>query len=383
MGGHCIAVDPWFIVSSAPATARLIRTAREVNDAKPRWVIDQVRRAADGLATPVIAVLGLAFKPDIDDLRESPALAIATELASTLSGATILAVEPHIDVLPDALLAAGAAAADAEDAIARADIVLLLVDHKQFAALDQGLLAGKVVLDTRGLWHERAPQPAAGGSVGSPLGASVGAEVVGDGSSVGSVGGGLTGGSLGSSGTGEPVGSAVLGGAVEGSGSCRGSSGGVAGGGRRRARGRLRGRRGRRLRAGRGRGEGHREDGGRGARHHRGVGEFGVGQHVRRVAERDAAARHGQAHHQRGGAQRLHLLLAADPPPDPGGEGGQPAGEQREPGAADEGRHHEIHQQERRHEPAVAHAITKPQRSVPSPTADVTATAPGPGYYPA
>ena len=107
VGGHCIAVDPWFIVSKTPEQARLIRTAREVNDAKPEWVIDQVKiKIAEFLqANPektikdlTVACYGLAFKPDIDDLRESPALEITKKLAD--QGLNILAIEPNIDQLP-------------------------------------------------------------------------------------------------------------------------------------------------------------------------------------------------------------------------------------------------------------------------------------------
>ncbi|WP_460818434.1 UDP binding domain-containing protein, partial [Microbacterium petrolearium] len=100
VGGHCIAVDPWFIVDAAPEEARLIRTAREVNDAKPRWVLHKVLDAVAGIETPVVAAYGLAFKPNIDDLRESPAVGIVRELAATLPHTTVLAVEPHIDELP-------------------------------------------------------------------------------------------------------------------------------------------------------------------------------------------------------------------------------------------------------------------------------------------
>jgi len=102
VGGHCIAVDPWFIVNAANDEARLIRTAREVNDSKPAYVIDKILEASRGISTPVIACLGLAFKANIDDLRESPALQIVIQLAKK-SGYRILAVEPHINELPDSL----------------------------------------------------------------------------------------------------------------------------------------------------------------------------------------------------------------------------------------------------------------------------------------
>jgi UDP-N-acetyl-D-mannosaminuronic acid dehydrogenase len=138
VGGHCIAVDPWFIVSQAPEQARLIRTAREVNDAKPQWVIDKVKAAmADFLlqntartaADVRIAIFGLTFKPDIDDLRESPSLAIAEQLAADLKFPPIL-VEPNIKTIPPAL--ATCELMTAQRAIECADICVILVAHKQF-----------------------------------------------------------------------------------------------------------------------------------------------------------------------------------------------------------------------------------------------------------
>lgn len=153
VGGHCIAVDPWFIVAAAPEEARLIRTAREVNDGKPHRIVAWVRAAAAELKEPVIACLGLAFKADIDDLRESPAMEITTELARSGVG-TILAVEPHVRELPRELAAlANVRFAPAEEAVRRADIVVLLVNHRQFAAIDRKLLKDKVVVDTRGFWR--------------------------------------------------------------------------------------------------------------------------------------------------------------------------------------------------------------------------------------
>ena len=153
VGGHCIAVDPWFIVDAAPEEARLIRTAREVNDAKPRWVLHKVVDAvADlGVANPVIATYGLAFKPNIDDLRESPALEITTEIARTFPHATVLAVEPHVEKVPAELAdLANVRLAGTEEALADGQVHVLLVDHAQFRAL-AGPLAGRHVVDTRGI----------------------------------------------------------------------------------------------------------------------------------------------------------------------------------------------------------------------------------------
>lgn len=158
VGGHCIAVDPWFIVDAAPQTARLIRSAREINDAKPQWVIDQAKAAAFDVQqatgrAPVVAVLGLAFKPNIDDLRESPALNIATEVAQQFTGSRILVVEPHVKELPAALAGRdNVKLVPAEDGIREADVVLLLVDHDAFASLGT-TTEGKKVIDTRGQWR--------------------------------------------------------------------------------------------------------------------------------------------------------------------------------------------------------------------------------------
>lgn len=153
VGGHCIAVDPWFIVESAPDLARLIHSARLVNDGKPQWVIDKVKSAAANFAQPKIACLGLAFKPDIDDLRESPALEIVAHLANGTDG-KIFAVEPYVNALPPALKKYdNVEFKDAESAIAAADIIVLLVNHRQFLAIDREALQGKVVIDTRGAWR--------------------------------------------------------------------------------------------------------------------------------------------------------------------------------------------------------------------------------------
>ena len=99
VGGHCIAVDPWFIVHSAPGRTPLIRAARQVNGGKPLWVAEQVRAACQGIEAPVIACLGLAYKADVGDLRESPAIAVIERLQETCPG-RLLVVEPHVDDLP-------------------------------------------------------------------------------------------------------------------------------------------------------------------------------------------------------------------------------------------------------------------------------------------
>ena len=150
VGGHCIAVDPWFIVDSAPTESRLIQTAREVNDGRPRHVIGLVEGEAARLREPVIACLGLAFKADVDDLRESPALEIALALADVGTG-ELLVVEPHIDALPEGL-AGRSRLVEFESALERADILVLLVDHREFLEVERTRLQRKVVIDTRGVW---------------------------------------------------------------------------------------------------------------------------------------------------------------------------------------------------------------------------------------
>lgn len=159
VGGHCIAVDPWFIVSKTPDEAKLIRSARDVNDSKPAWVLEKVRSAilkhlqghpGKTARDVTVACLGLAFKPDIDDLRESPALEIARHLAESHSGA-VWAVEPHIKVLPRSL-AQHCELKSLDHALENADILLMLVDHKVFKNVDASHFRRATVVDTRGIW---------------------------------------------------------------------------------------------------------------------------------------------------------------------------------------------------------------------------------------
>lgn len=146
VGGHCIAVDPWFIVAKDPERARLIRTAREVNNYKNEWVAEKIKNAAlkfqmeHGRAAQ-IGCFGLAFKPDIDDLRESPALAIALALKD--AGFDVFAVEPNIESHDQLGLMAFS------DGVEAADIIVWLVKHRQFAA--GGEICGKVILDFCGV----------------------------------------------------------------------------------------------------------------------------------------------------------------------------------------------------------------------------------------
>ena len=146
VGGHCIAVDPWFIVAAAPNEARLIRTAREVNDFKPHWVMERVRAKAERFKNPVIGCLGLAFKANIDDLRESPALEITRELIASGIG-RVMACEPnangHFAEFP---------LYELSEVLKEADILVVLVDHDEFKDIDHELLKEKMLFDTRGVW---------------------------------------------------------------------------------------------------------------------------------------------------------------------------------------------------------------------------------------
>ena len=152
VGGHCIAVDPWFIVDAAKEEARLIRTAREVNDSKPDYIFEKIRQVASKHARSDIACLGLSFKANIDDLRESPALRIVQRIAAELPN-TLWLVEPHIDSLPSSLAKyEHVRLTNADEAIRSSNLVVLLVDHQDFFDIDRTLLAVKDVIDTRGIW---------------------------------------------------------------------------------------------------------------------------------------------------------------------------------------------------------------------------------------
>ncbi|EPR12686.1 hypothetical protein M527_01165 [Sphingobium indicum IP26] len=157
VGGHCIAVDPWFIVSSAPDDAKLIRSAREINDNKPNWVVARGREAVINIldANPnrtmesvTVACLGLAFKPDIDDLRESPALEITKQFGRL--GCRVLAVEPHIGELPNALEGLPVQLVPLERAL-DADVIIILVRHAAFRGLKDRVSKDCLLLDVVGI----------------------------------------------------------------------------------------------------------------------------------------------------------------------------------------------------------------------------------------
>lgn len=158
VGGHCIAVDPWFIVDSCPEQAKIIRAAREVNDAKPLWVLERVKEALEYYhqqnpdakrSDLTVACLGLAFKPDIDDLRESPALGIAQHIASL--GCRVQIVEPNIKALPKSLDLPNVELATLEEALTQSDTMCVLVKHKSFIENAEQARSKESVIDAVGL----------------------------------------------------------------------------------------------------------------------------------------------------------------------------------------------------------------------------------------
>ena len=151
VGGHCIAVDPWFIAAAAPQDTPLIQAARQVNDQRPERVLGQVRQLAARLRRPKVACLGLAYKPDIDDLRESPALHIAQALAADPE-LELLLVEPHLQRSP----IAGGPLVSLAEALAAADILVILVAHRQFRHLRPDQLLHLMVVDPVGLLCSRS-----------------------------------------------------------------------------------------------------------------------------------------------------------------------------------------------------------------------------------
>lgn len=151
VGGHCISVDPWFLVEAAPDITPLIRTARLVNDSQPDHVVDLIKRVLGGLENKKVSVLGLAYKPDVDDLRESPAVEVAHKLAE--SGARVTAFEPF---KPDFIVPRVLMATTLEEAVKQAEIIVLLVNHTEFKRIDPhdlvGITPARVILDTVGAW---------------------------------------------------------------------------------------------------------------------------------------------------------------------------------------------------------------------------------------
>jgi UDP-N-acetyl-D-mannosaminuronic acid dehydrogenase len=153
VGGHCIPIDPWFIHHAVPDRTPLIRTAREVNIGKAHHVAERIFARADRFKEPRIAVLGLAYKPDVDDLRESPAVEIAEMLAKKL-GTRLLVVEPNVEQLPPSLAKfPNVSLVPLDTALAEADVIGVLVSHSQFREIDPAHLSERVVVDTVGMFE--------------------------------------------------------------------------------------------------------------------------------------------------------------------------------------------------------------------------------------
>ena len=156
VGGHCIAVDPWFIVHSSPKNSRLIKTAREINDYKPKYVVDRVIKQISKLKKPtselVISTFGLSFKPDIDDLRESPALEISLSL-NKLGFKKHYIVEPNIKMLPNKLFNKNSELVNTKTALGKADIHLFLVSHSDFETINDADLKNKLIVDIAGIFN--------------------------------------------------------------------------------------------------------------------------------------------------------------------------------------------------------------------------------------
>lgn len=149
VGGHCISVDPWFLVHAAPNETTLIRAARQVNDAKPDFVVSQAIKCAKQFDAPVIGCLGLAYKADVDDIRESPSLEIVRALSNAGVG-EVIACDPYIpaDRLQDLAMTT------LDELLRRSDILLLLTDHQVFRDISPQKLKGKQLIDTRGVWRD-------------------------------------------------------------------------------------------------------------------------------------------------------------------------------------------------------------------------------------
>jgi UDP-N-acetyl-D-mannosaminuronic acid dehydrogenase len=167
VGGHCIAVDPWFIVHGAPEETPLIRTARGVNDGKIRHVIARAEALVEAHPAARVACLGLAFKANIDDFRESPARLVAATLARRF-GSRISVVEPYASELPIEFTDTGAELIDLDTALEDCDLLVVLVDHDVFRVVPLAERSGKVVYDTRGIWPDQ-PQAADAGENGLRL----------------------------------------------------------------------------------------------------------------------------------------------------------------------------------------------------------------------
>jgi UDP-N-acetyl-D-mannosaminuronic acid dehydrogenase len=148
VGGHCISVDPWFLIHADPQHTPLIQAARQVNDGKPQYVVEKIARLARQFAAPVIGCLGVTYKADVDDLRESPSLDIVLELIGRQVG-EVLACDPHVS--PNRV--AEFPLYTLSEVLERSHILVLLTDHREFRDVPKRILQEKVVVDTRGIWR--------------------------------------------------------------------------------------------------------------------------------------------------------------------------------------------------------------------------------------
>jgi UDP-N-acetyl-D-mannosaminuronic acid dehydrogenase len=153
VGGHCIAVDPWFIIDSAPDLARIMRTSREVNEHKTAFIVERAMALIEDHPYAKVACCGLAFKANVDDLRESPALEIALQLAKKY-GSRIKIVEPNLRALPPELSHYGAEFWNVDEAVRTCEIAILLVDHDEFKMVPLAERRHLAVIDTRGIWQD-------------------------------------------------------------------------------------------------------------------------------------------------------------------------------------------------------------------------------------
>ena len=152
VGGHCIAVDPWFIVATDPENTPLIRTAREVNDGRPATIAIQIANTDGAKAGGVIACLGLSYKADIDDLRESPSIEVIKQVRQLIKN-QILVVEPNVDELPASLQDIdGIKLVSLDQCLEEAAVLVLLTDHRVFKSIPTDILEAKDTIDTRGVW---------------------------------------------------------------------------------------------------------------------------------------------------------------------------------------------------------------------------------------
>jgi UDP-N-acetyl-D-mannosaminuronic acid dehydrogenase len=157
VGGHCIAIDPWFIVDSAPDIAKLIRSSREVNDSKIAWTVKRAISLIEENSFAAVACCGVAFKANVDDLRESPALEVTRQLAKRF-GPRIKVVEPNIRELPPELSQHGATLIDLDEAIKHCEVAIVLVEHDQFKIIPLSERRHLAVLDTKGIWQDMPAQ---------------------------------------------------------------------------------------------------------------------------------------------------------------------------------------------------------------------------------